>query len=376
MTFDPSSKLDMEHAGANADAYVDMGGIDSWVEFNINADAGALSSGNTCKLSFRYANGASNRSSRQCIVSVNSNIIGKLTFSTTISWTHWSYEDIDVICMSGTNKVRLTATTTEGGPNLDSMTLIESSPTNKISSPRHPQSTNRRTTFHTTPEIANAPSRKSCNSRYIKLPEGRITYGTDDGGCFLCVQHPVTKIPLSGDALIEECKRMCDEDIQCLAFTVARAASLPSQLHHFGKQANCCLERREYPPGVYLQSTEDDRVPTRTKCQLDRMCWTRFERDQEDVAIESREQCANHDFAITHLSNICLEVWEPTAYNDDEIQKAIDFIDRGCQLQDKIYVSMLATANARCKEEILAESMAISIIVHSSGMITYVSVGQ
>lgn len=83
------------------------------------------------------------------------------------------------------------------------------------------------------------------------------------------------------------------------------------------------------------------------------------------------------DVTVSYPSKLmCSRVWEATTYTDEDVQKAIDFINDGCQYQDSTYMSMLARANARCVDELMAESLAISIIVHSSGMMTYVTVGQ
>lgn len=391
-TFDSTTKLDNEHAAttAGANPYIDMGEFGSWVEFHVDHSlvrASSIGTGTTtdCRLSFRYSNGASNRQSRPCSVSINGIVIGALPFPSTISWTNWRYQYIElkrcnILMSEKITAIRLTATTEEGGPNLDSMewttTLSDgdSSSTLSPSSPYQPESKESSTKI------------RKCNYKYNKLPEGRITYGLDDGGCYLCTeQHllPFVSVPSSGKTLTEQCQRLCDDDSQCRSFTVARPASLPSQLYHFGTTANCCLERREYPSGAFLHTTTtaDENgqgmvlPPNRRKdCQLDSMCWTRYERIHE----EGEGPCA--DF-LEDANNpkpsklMCSRVWEPTTYTDEDIQKAIDFINDGCQTEDNIHRFMLAKANARCKEEILAESFSVSIIVHSSGMLTYVTTG-
>lgn len=392
-TFDSTTKLDNEHAAtatAGANSYIDMGGFGSWVEFRVDLSlvrASSIGTTTDCMLSFRYSNGASTRSSRPCSVSINGIVIGALSFPSTITWTNWRYQYIELkrcnILMSELiTTIRLTATTTEGGPNLDSMewatTLSDGDSSSTLSSSsRYP------------PDSKESSTKiRKCNYKYNKLPEGRITYGLDDGGCYLCTEQqllPFVNVPSSGKTLTEQCQRLCDADNQCRSFTVARTASLPSQLYHFGTTANCCLERREYPPGAFLHTTTtaEERSngvvlpPNRRKdCQLDSMCWTRYERIQE----EGEGPCA--DF-LEDANNpkhstlmMCSKVWEPTTYTDEDIQNAIDFINKGCRNEDNMYRFMLAKANARCKEEILAESFAVSIIVHSSGMLTYVTTGQ
>lgn len=388
--FDSSSKFDAEHAaaaGANSNVYIDMGGMGSWVEFHVDHDGVTTT---TCKLSFRYSNGASNRHRRPCSVSLNGVHIGTLYFPSTLSWNNWSYAHMKIKqCIKSSEKntkIRITATTEEGGPNIDSMewtaTLsYDDSRSTLSSSPIQPEI--KQTTT----------KRRKCNYQYNKLPEGQITYGLDDGGCFLCMQeNPITskittQAPSSGNALIEQCQQLCDTDSQCVAFTVARTQSLPPQLYRFGTTSNCCLERTVYPPGVYLgtqptTTTVEEKKRRmasnrRNDCQLDAMCWTRYEKIPKEEEAPCDELPVDDDVTVPHTSKmICSRVWEPTTYTDDEVQTAIDFINDGCQYSDKTYMSMLARANARCEEEILAESLAISIIVHSSGMMTHVTVGQ
>ena len=71
-----------------------------------------------------------------------------------------------------------------------------------------------------------------CNSEfgcgddsYTKLPDGKSTYGFDDGGCFFCAEPGLTPpTPMAGGSLSDHCKRMCDADVQCVAYTVGRPA--------------------------------------------------------------------------------------------------------------------------------------------------------
>ena len=400
--FDASTVLGSEHADVANDgatksyAYIDMGGMGSWVEFHVavdhdvlvgssSSDAASTPTNNNCILLFRYANGASNRQSRPCSVSVNGVLIRTLSFPSTISWNNWRNEHIvvencfPVSALVENQIIRLTATTEEGGPNINRMEW-----TTKLSDDDS----------HYTLSSSQPPERRECNYGYNKLPEGQITYGLDDGGCYLCTQeHSITtkistNIPSSGKALTEQCQELCDADSRCLAYTVARAESLPPQLYRFGQAANCCLERTMYPPEAYLHNPsitieEKEKKGSsgmlsnrRNNCQLDSMCWNRYEKIIPDE--EGEEPCAERMKAdVTKKKRMCTRVWEPTTYTKEDIQNAIDFIKDGCQYPDNTYLSMLDRANARCKNEIVAESLAISIIVHSSGMMTYVTtVGQ
>lgn len=120
-SFDISTSVRTKFTGAKGNTYVNMGGVGSWVEFNV--DAGL--SGGVCTLSFRYANGAAFKS-RPCSVQVNgSGINTVLSFATTSRWNYWSYETIETTCTPGTNVIRITSTTSKGGPNLDSIYFSE-----------------------------------------------------------------------------------------------------------------------------------------------------------------------------------------------------------------------------------------------------------
>ena len=61
-------------------------------------------------------------------------------------------------------------------------------------------------------------------------------------------------------------------------------------------------------------------------------------------------------------SGLCLKVWEEVMYTDEEIQTKLDFITGGCDYKDETFESMLAEAHAQCLVEVIAESMAVTII--------------
>ncbi len=110
--------ISSEHAGATGEnnEYVDMGGMNSWFEWDFID--GGTSGGNTA-LTFRYAVGDS--SSRLCEISLNGVFVGMLNFPSTGSWDAWSIAIMDITLMPGLNTIRVTATTSTGGPNVDKM---------------------------------------------------------------------------------------------------------------------------------------------------------------------------------------------------------------------------------------------------------------
>lgn len=81
----------------------------------------------------------------------------------------------------------------------------------------------------TIPSAAAASSRsrgnnnnKENDSLYTKYPPGYTVYGMDDGGCFFCAEEDSQTIPLIGEELNEHCRMMCEADVDCVAYTVAR----------------------------------------------------------------------------------------------------------------------------------------------------------
>lgn len=81
----------------------------------------------------------------------------------------------------------------------------------------------------TIPSAAAASSRsrgnnnnKENDSLYTKYPPGYTVYGMDDGGCFFCAEEESQTIPLIGEELNEHCRMMCEADVDCVAYTVAR----------------------------------------------------------------------------------------------------------------------------------------------------------
>lgn len=112
------------HSGFTGNGYVDMGGNGSWFEWDgVNVSSG------TKTFTFTYA-AASNR---PCDITVNGTVVGQVSFPSTGAWTNWSTATIDVPLNSGYNTVRVTAATSAGGPNVDSL-LITSIPTSIFAS--------------------------------------------------------------------------------------------------------------------------------------------------------------------------------------------------------------------------------------------------
>src|SRR4051812_9193615 len=75
----------------------------------------------------RYANGSS--SNRPMDVYVDGVKIGSLSFAKTGSWTKWVTTSITLPLSAGPHTVKVVATSSSGGPNLDQLAVIPVAPT-------------------------------------------------------------------------------------------------------------------------------------------------------------------------------------------------------------------------------------------------------
>jgi endoglucanase len=106
------------HAGFTGSGFVNFDNVTgSYVEYSVNAAAAG-----THSLTFRYANGTT--ANRPVNVTVNgSSGVSNLAFPGTGAWTNWQTVTTNVTLTAGTNLIRTTATTANGGPNADSLTV-------------------------------------------------------------------------------------------------------------------------------------------------------------------------------------------------------------------------------------------------------------
>ncbi|MEZ0073892.1 PQQ-dependent sugar dehydrogenase [Planotetraspora sp. GP83] len=109
------------HLGYTGTGFVDYTNITgSYVEFTVNAAAAGAAS-----LTLRYANGTA--IDRAMDVTVNGASAGSRSYPATANWDTWVDDTFTVNLNAGSNKVRFTATTANGGPNLDKLTVSASS---------------------------------------------------------------------------------------------------------------------------------------------------------------------------------------------------------------------------------------------------------
>ena len=109
--------VDSDHTGFTGTGFVNYANeVGSYVEFTVTVPAAA-----TVALTFRYANGTT--TNRPVDVAVNGAALTSLAFPGTGSWDTWQTATATATLAAGTNTVRATSTTVNGGPNLDSMTV-------------------------------------------------------------------------------------------------------------------------------------------------------------------------------------------------------------------------------------------------------------
>lgn len=110
--------VESNHAGFTGSGFVNYdNATGGYVEFTVNA----AQSGPTA-LAFRYANGTTGN--RPLDISVNG-VTTSVAFPGTGSWTNWRTASVTATLSAGANTVRATASTSSGGPNLDSLTAGE-----------------------------------------------------------------------------------------------------------------------------------------------------------------------------------------------------------------------------------------------------------
>ncbi|ANE45470.1 hypothetical protein SY83_03070 [Paenibacillus swuensis] len=116
--FISQGKIDNIHSGFTGSGFVDYNNmVGSYVEWDVNV----LSEG-LYKLEVQYANGGA--VDRPVEVQVNGVIVeSNLSLPTTTLWTNWQRTNVAALLKTGSNRIRLTATTLNGASNLDHLQL-------------------------------------------------------------------------------------------------------------------------------------------------------------------------------------------------------------------------------------------------------------
>ncbi|WP_406120140.1 PQQ-dependent sugar dehydrogenase [Streptomyces sp. NBC_00989] len=106
------------HTGYTGTGFVDYTNVTgSYVEFAVSATATG-----TASIALRYANGTA--VDRPLDISVNGTVVASaVSFPATADWNTWATKTVNVPLTAGTDKIRATATTANGGPNLDRISV-------------------------------------------------------------------------------------------------------------------------------------------------------------------------------------------------------------------------------------------------------------
>ncbi|MGY0234378.1 glycosyl hydrolase family 95 catalytic domain-containing protein [Longispora urticae] len=108
--------VEANHAGYTGAGFVNFDNVvGSAVRFAVTAPSGPTT------LLFRYANGTA--VDRPATLVVNGTAVATLSFPGTGAWDTWATRSVTVTLAAGANTVQLTATTANGGPNLDSLAV-------------------------------------------------------------------------------------------------------------------------------------------------------------------------------------------------------------------------------------------------------------
>ncbi|MEU1420836.1 PQQ-dependent sugar dehydrogenase [Kitasatospora sp. NPDC005751] len=127
------AKTATNHTGYTGTGFVDYTNTTgSAVEFTVSATAAG-----TASLTFRYANAGT--ANRPMDIAVNGKVVAAgVAFPPTADWDTWAEKTVGVALAAGANRIRATATTADGGPNLDRLRVGAAADTTPPSRPGAP----------------------------------------------------------------------------------------------------------------------------------------------------------------------------------------------------------------------------------------------
>jgi hypothetical protein len=109
--------VESDHAGFTGSGFVDYHNVaGSSVEWTVTAFATTGTD-----VVFRFANGSSE--ARPMNIAVNGILVAAVAFPVTNGWEDWQTLTVHVNQLAGTGKIKATATTRNGGPNVDKITV-------------------------------------------------------------------------------------------------------------------------------------------------------------------------------------------------------------------------------------------------------------
>lgn len=113
-----SASIQWNHAAFTGAGFVDYDNVAGGsVEWTVTA---SVAQGTD--VVFRFTNGSAE--ARPMAVTANGNLIAFVTFPVTNGWSDWRTLTVHLDLQAGTNTIRATATTANGGPNVDKITLV------------------------------------------------------------------------------------------------------------------------------------------------------------------------------------------------------------------------------------------------------------
>ncbi|MBP2326044.1 hypothetical protein JOF56_006429 [Kibdelosporangium banguiense] len=113
-----NGRIESNHAGFTGSGFVDYDNeVGSSVEWTVTALATT-----SVNVVFRYTNASSEN--RPMDITVNGIKTASVNFPPTNGWEDWRTLTIRVNLLAGTSKIRATATTSNGGPNVDKITVV------------------------------------------------------------------------------------------------------------------------------------------------------------------------------------------------------------------------------------------------------------
>ncbi len=111
--------VNSDHAGFTGSGFVNYDNVTgSFVQWSVSVGTAGSTS-----LAFRYANGTT--TARPMTVAVDGTTVSTPSFAGTGSWTSWTTATVTANLSTGSHTVRATATTANGGPNVDSLVVTD-----------------------------------------------------------------------------------------------------------------------------------------------------------------------------------------------------------------------------------------------------------
>ena len=113
-----SGAVEFNHSGYTGSGFVNydnqVGSALEWTIYQANAGSATLT--------FRFANGTTADRAMNILVN-GASVNGNMSFPGTGAWNSWTTRSINVNLQAGANTIRTLATTSNGGPNMDHMTV-------------------------------------------------------------------------------------------------------------------------------------------------------------------------------------------------------------------------------------------------------------